>query len=95
MSSSKSEGTSVKKGDLMLGNHANFRENGGGIYLRWSLKSGNTGFLSFPYQMLCFNYHSRNIVSNLCLFKFSGLNVVCFYRLSVGYFNFLAPYTPG
>lgn len=96
ISSSKSEGASVKKGGLMVGKTIQIlQENRGGIYLRWSRKSRNMGFLSFPYQMLCFNYHSRNIVSNLHLLKFSGLWAVCFYRLSVGYFNFLAPQMPG
>lgn len=32
------------------------------------------GFLSFPYQMLCFNYPSKNIVSNLYPLKFSELD---------------------
>lgn len=36
------------------------------------------GSLTFSYQMLCFNYHSRNIVFNLCLFKFSGLELSAF-----------------
>lgn len=41
-------------------------------HLHAFMKSRSMGFLNFPYQMLCFNYHLRNIVSNLSLLKYPG-----------------------